>query len=94
MKFHYGDPRPVVLRGLYNDNNELLSTKVLPDHQVIQIITRIKQHRGSNNELMVKQFDESGKIHKEIHIESSKGYNLMDAIAHTDTYGNTPKLEA
>lgn len=88
LKFTYGVLRPQVLQGLYTDNHELLNVKVLPKQDLIQIVSRLKKRRGNNNVLLIKQFDKNAKIHKDIRIESSKGYHLLDAIATTDRIGN------
>ena len=88
LKFRYGDSRPQVLRGLYNENNDLLHSEVLPDLNLIQIVTRMKRPRGRNRILLVKQFDQHGDIHKDIVIESNKGFDLIDAKVNTDKEGN------
>ena len=88
LKFRYGDPRPKALRGLYNENNELLSVEIVPNHNLIQIIARMKKNSGGKYMLLVKQFDEQGEIHQDIVIESNKGHNLLGAKARTDQQGS------
>lgn len=87
LKFNYGDPRPVALRGLYDGDNEILHTSVDRNLQYIQIITRMK--KGGNSMILVKKFDESGSNIRDILLESSKGYQMINAIARTDEAGNT-----
>lgn len=89
LRYRFGDPRPRVLQGLFSEYNELLKTEVLPSGDQIQIISRMKRHRGSQGMILVKQFDENGMTSRELVIESSKGYNLLDAITSTDSLGNT-----
>lgn len=91
IKYKFGDARPDVLQGLYNENNELLSIELIPELNVIQIITRLThQKTGRTNKIItVKHFDESGKISKDLVLESAKGYDLMDALTKTDADGNT-----
>ena len=88
LKFRYGDPRPLVLKGLSADNTELLNTSYVEDHDMIQIVTRIKKRRGRNSALSIKQFDETGSIRKDILIESTRGRDLLDCKATTDADGN------
>lgn len=88
LKFQYGDRRPMALRGLYNENNDLLHIEVIPDNNLIQIITRMKKHSGGNYVLLLKQFDEQGEIHRDFMIESNKGHNLLDAKATIDENGD------
>jgi hypothetical protein len=87
LRFNYGDPRPVALRGLYDGDSEILHTSVDRKLQYMQVITRMK--KGSKNMILVKKFDESGSNLRDISIESSKGYQMINAIAKTDTAGNT-----
>ncbi len=89
LKFEFGDTRPLVLTGLHGEYNDLLHTEVLPESGLLQIITRMKKQRGSNTILLLKQYNESGEVQKSIIVESSKGYDLIDARAQTDQEGNT-----
>ncbi|MCG8307113.1 MAG: hypothetical protein MI975_06935 [Cytophagales bacterium] len=88
LKYRYGDPRPLVLKGLSTENTELLSASLVPGHNLIQIITRMKKRQGRRGVLAVKQFDESGRVHKDIVIESTRGHDLINCEAMTDLNGN------
>ena len=88
VRFAFGDPRPLVLKGFYEDRNALLSTSVVPEKNVVQMITKMRQGRGKPSMIILKQFDESGEILKDITIESNRGYHLLDAIATTNEDGN------
>lgn len=87
LKFKYGDLRPQVLQGLYNNNNDLLHVSILPGGDLLQIVTRLKKRQGKRSVILVKQFNENGEIFRDILIESSKGYHLIDGIANTDNDG-------
>lgn len=87
LRFNYGDPRPVALKGLYDGDSEILHTSVDRSLQYIQIITRMK--KGGSSIILVKKFDESGSNIRDILLESSKGYQMINAIATTDEAGNT-----
>ena len=85
LKYSYGDPRPVVLQGLYNGNNVILNTTIEEDH--IQIVSRLKE--ASQYSILVKQFDENGEIIKYLRLRSNKGYQPVNAIAKNDQNGHT-----
>ena len=87
LKFNYGDPRPVVLKGLYDGDSEILHTSVNRELHFIQIITRMK--KGGNSVILVKKFDESGSNIRDLVLESSKGYQMINAVAGTNNGGNT-----
>jgi hypothetical protein len=78
-----------VLQGLFGEHNELLKTEVLASGDRIQVIARMKRQRGSQGMILVKHFDEEGNVVRKIVIESSKGRNLLNAVASTDSLGNT-----
>lgn len=88
LKFRFGDPRPLAFKGLYSDNNDLLHTSLVPSQNLIQIITKMKSRQGKNKVLLIKQFDENGVIHKDIIIDSNRGYNLLDCVASTNDNGD------
>lgn len=88
LKFSFGDPRPTMLQGIFNEENEILHTSVDPKLEHIQIITRMKR-RGNPSLILIKQFDEYGKLNKDIVLRSSKDYYMIDALASTDEFGTT-----
>ncbi len=87
LKFSFGDPRPLVLKGLFDAENEILHTSVNQDLKYIQIISRMK--KSNSSVILVKKFDQAGENIRDILLESSKGYHLINAIAQTDAKGNT-----
>ncbi len=88
LKYKYGDPRPTVLKGLFDEKNEILHSEVDEDHEFVQIITKMKK-KGEESVILVKQFDETGAIVRDLLIESPKGYHMLNALANTDQEGNT-----
>ena len=88
LKFRFGDPRPLAFKGLYDNNNDLLHTAIVPSQNLIQIITKMKSRKSKKNVLLIKQFDEEGVIHRDIIIDSSRGYTLLDCVADTDDNGD------
>lgn len=93
LKYVYGDLRPEVLQGLYEEENEILQSSVNEKLGFVQIITRMEQ-KGRESVLLLKQFDEFGDLSKDILIKSPKGYHMRNAVAHTDNNGNTTILGA
>lgn len=88
LKFNYGDSRPKVLKGLFDERSEILHSSVNQELGFIQVITRMKQ-KGKESTLIIKQFDESGVIVKDLLISSPKGYQMLNALATTDNLGKT-----
>ena len=88
MRFKYGDPRPQVMKGVFNKKTRILHTKVISigGKRALEVITKVKSE-GGKNILFVKQFDGDGEILKTIRLNSSKGYHLLDAVTHTGPDG-------
>lgn len=87
LKFNFGDPRPVVLKGLFDEENEILHTSVNHDLAYIQIVSRMK--KAGKHVILIRKFDQGGENIRDILLESSKGYHFNHAVAHTDSFGNT-----
>jgi len=88
LKFAFGDPRPKVLKGLFEEKNEILNISVNDKHDHIQIISKITE-KGLGSVIFIKQFDENGFILRDIVLESTDNRRLLDAVALTDSDGNT-----
>jgi hypothetical protein len=48
----------------------------------------MKSKNSKKKTLLIKQFDEDGVIHKDIILESNRGYNLLDCVAGTNEKGD------
>ena len=88
LKYNFGDPRPEVLKGLFDEKNEILHSSVNEELGYMQVITRMKQ-KGKETVLLIKKFDESGEMVKDLLISSPKGYHMINALATTDELGKT-----
>lgn len=88
LKYTYGDPRPKVIEGIFEHKNEILRSSVDEKLGYFQVISRIVK-KGLGSLILIKQFDEQGNILNDFLLESSKGHRLIDAIAATDSEGNT-----
>jgi hypothetical protein len=88
LKFSFGDPRPTMLQGIFDEENEILHTAVNPQLGHIQITTRMKM-RGKPSLIHIKQFDLDGKLNRDIVLRSSREYYMIDALASTDDSGTT-----
>lgn len=88
LRFNYGDQRPQVLEGLYNEKNEILHTSVNLELGFMQIISQLRK-TGAGNVIIVKHFNESGDLQKVLVLESPRGYQMINARAVTDVKGNT-----
>jgi hypothetical protein len=88
FKFSFGDPRPTMLQGIFDEENEILHTSVNPQLGHIQITTRMKR-RGQPSLIHIKQFDVDGKLNRDIVLRSSKDYYMIDALASADDSGKT-----
>lgn len=88
LKFSFGDPRPTMLQGIFDEENEILHTAVNSQLGHVQITTRM-QRRGQPSLIHIKQFDVDGKLNRDIVLRSSKNYYMIDALASTDESGTT-----
>ena len=87
LKFNFGDPRPLALKGLFDQDSEIVNVSVDRQHRAIQIVSKLK--KAGKSMILVKKFDESGNNIRDILLESSKGYQMINGVASTDSAGNT-----
>ena len=88
LKYTFGDPRPKVLEGLFEEKIEILNISVDEDHHYIQIVSKIS-NKGIGSAILIKQFDENGHIIQDIFLESSKERRLLNAVVASDGDGRT-----